>query len=474
MSTSKKVVFTPPPEGFHVGCTNEFYNHFLASNDIKGLFAEWLEITQNFGVQNFEFVKNCCGALSPNLITKKLEDPNEIVQARTQGSLVALLVQLKDLATLSHSVFEEISTLTGTMTKRILSLNDRATEILNKTLPEVEEQLEEVDPLSLCNIPRARIALELGEKSNLFSRKTILNVTKKLYEEAHDNPDFTTLDDLNGHKHGYTSKKYSNPRFFFERWYAFMVEEAKKRKEQQREERRKNRKKKKRKRAVVKVKVEKVSLRKLDSRGAEFTDNKVDSQKKIVSARIIRRKVRRKKNASLGKKSQKKNDTKKKIERKKSTRRQKKKKSNKNQDDLPSLDELDLPDVSDLPDMDDLGLPPDLDELDIPEIKKDNIPPPPEVPPPNFNIPNQPGNTEQTEEKEEERGKSNLLLQIRLGRNLKSAKERKLAEKTIEQQDPEELTVADIMLKTMSIRKAVEFSDDETEEEYSEEEWDDF
>ncbi|KAJ3431777.1 wasp family member 3a [Anaeramoeba flamelloides] len=416
------------------------------------------------------------GKIGPDLIANT-EEAKNVVQGRTQGNLVAMLIQLKNLADVTYSIFSGIGKLTQEMTERMLVLDERATQVLQRTLPKVEEQMDSIDPLSLCNIPRKIIELETGEQSNLFQRKSIHPMTHRVYSQSTRKPNFQRIDQLSGHKSGYTTKKYSNPRFFFERWYRFMMQEAEKRKKEEQMKHKNQKKKKKRKRHVRKVVVEKVALKKLDGRGAEFTD-KQKEKKTILSARIIKRKVRRKVPQNPKKKSQKRSERNGKNNKKLSHSKSKKSiKKEQDVSDLPLPDEdipfpsNSLPSGEDLPDLDELPLP--LPDNDLPLPDNDDLPPPPPKsgmpnlgvpPPPKLSVPNT--NVPQG-------SRSSLLESIRTGSQLQSAQKRKLNAKKIEEEDVNQLTVKDIMMKTMSIRKAVEFSDDESDEE-SDEEWDDW
>ncbi|KAJ5067859.1 hypothetical protein M0811_03049 [Anaeramoeba ignava] len=405
-----------------------------------------------------------------------LKSPTEtvidVVRDRSQSFLTGLLLQLRDLATYSHSIFSELVSVSQEMTTKIQKLSARATVVLDERLPRVEEKMNETDPLSFCNNPKAEYKANLGEDYQLFKHAEIPQTLSVRFEQCQKVPDFSAIDQLAGLKNGSTLKHYSSPGFFFEKWVAVQIEKQKKRIEEQKQRRQTRKHKTRTSRNTQKKSVKKIQKKTVHAMGAEFDTSYVASPKTSHQQNVPKSTQVEMQITSLP---------------------------------PPVIDGL--PEIPDLPKrgppLPTRGPPPPTGGPPPPTggpppptggpppptggpPPPTGGPPPPKLgpppplsgpPPPISGPPNLSGmlnsanlrHVQPVEKKDD--GRSNLMQQIRAGKTLRDASKRQLAEKALDVQDVQSLSVAEILMKTMSIRAAVQFSESESESE-TDDDWD--
>lgn len=161
-------------------------------------------------------------------------------------SMTAIISQLGALAQYSNLVFSRLITeATGTY-QRINKLSGRLVN-LAEDMKEVEKYMQTTTLDTMLSTSRAAFSSEPALQDQLFTRESLPEGVKQMYDKAAPPPNLASLDSyMEGG--GSALKLYTNPNFFIEEWIAEQLkirEEALKEKKKRRAERKKQREAKK-------------------------------------------------------------------------------------------------------------------------------------------------------------------------------------------------------------------------------------
>jgi hypothetical protein len=197
-----------------------------------------------------------------------LQNDDKILMSVNHHSMSTILSQLSDLVEYSGFVFEHLLADSTKTFQRINTLSKRLGDIAHTT-KEVEGYMNTTTLDTMLSTARSAFTSEPGEQDQLFTKASLPEGVKQMYDQAMPPPNFSILDPyMEG---GVPSLKlYTNPNFFIEEWISEQLkirEEALKEKKKRRAERKKQREAKKaqmKAREEQEVKVTQIQVAKYD------------------------------------------------------------------------------------------------------------------------------------------------------------------------------------------------------------------
>lgn len=161
-------------------------------------------------------------------------------------SMAGIITQLSSLAQYSSLVFTRLISESTETYDRILKLSSRLNNLAEDT-KEVENYMQTTTLDTMLATSRAAFSSEPNLQDQLFTRSSLPEGVKQIYDKAFPPPNLAILDPyMEGG--GSALKMYTNPNFFIEEWISEQLkirEEALKEKKKRRAERKKQREAKK-------------------------------------------------------------------------------------------------------------------------------------------------------------------------------------------------------------------------------------
>lgn len=192
-------------------------------------------------------VKTIEAASDLNPISKPVEGSQDIVaQSVVHTSMVGVIEQLAILADFAHTIFGGLTVEAKRTFDRIGALNERINSF-SQNCKAVEDYIQNANLDQLLANPRAQFSSEPPEQAALFTKNSLPPPVQALYDLAKPPPRLEILDPFMENEQK-ALKLYTNPDFFLEEW----LEEQRKIREEAKRARRERKKQRQQRKSVPK------------------------------------------------------------------------------------------------------------------------------------------------------------------------------------------------------------------------------
>eukprot|EP01107_Rhizomastix_libera_P002782 TRINITY_DN147_c0_g1_i1.p1 TRINITY_DN147_c0_g1~~TRINITY_DN147_c0_g1_i1.p1 ORF type:complete len:550 (+),score=151.50 TRINITY_DN147_c0_g1_i1:56-1705(+) len=152
--------------------------------------------------------------MTPSVV--KAFKPERLLEGTALVNMSGLLNQMEQLSAHAASIFQDLLTVAGESTKRIAHLGERVRN-LSESMPAVEQFARTVPLSKLHQQARSQWSNPAFNTTEFFSVSARPEHLQKLYSTASSPPNLSLMDQFMDNGDSCLSK-YTNPKFFMEKW----------------------------------------------------------------------------------------------------------------------------------------------------------------------------------------------------------------------------------------------------------------